>query len=101
MIQNLIRNEGVVDHLVVLHAAEAAVLHAVVELMLQQRALQESAHPLDGPVQVLTTEQSGNTKSFGIFFVVILFKFIYVLESVQKAGMKELVFTIDISSYVT
>lgn len=59
MIQYLIRNKAVVDHLVVLHAAEAAVFHTVIELMLQQRALQERAHLVDGPMQVLTSDQGG------------------------------------------
>lgn len=39
MVYYLWRNRGVVDHLVVFHAAEAGVFYAVVDLVLHQRIL--------------------------------------------------------------
>lgn len=44
---------SVVDHLVVFHAAEAAVLCTVVDLILHQGTLQERAYPLYGAIQIL------------------------------------------------
>lgn len=48
---------SVVHHLVVFHAAEAAVLCTVVDLILHQGTLQERAYPLYGPIQVLIEGQ--------------------------------------------
>lgn len=39
MVQDRLGNEAVVNHLVVFHAAEAAALHAVVELLFHQGTL--------------------------------------------------------------
>lgn len=48
MVQDLLCNEAVVNHLVVFHVAEGAVFHKAVELLFHQRALQERADPLYG-----------------------------------------------------
>lgn len=53
MVHYLLRDESVVDHLVFLHAAEAAVFHAVVDLVLHQGTLKERAYFLYGAVQIL------------------------------------------------
>lgn len=69
MIQYLPRDKGVVDHLVVLHAAEAAVFHTVVQLILQQRALQEATHPVHGLMCVLKSKHSNSFNHFMFFFL--------------------------------
>lgn len=55
MVHYLVCNQAVIDHLVDLHAAKAAVLHAPVYLILHQRAPQVGAHLLDGATEVLDT----------------------------------------------
>lgn len=46
MVHDLLRDERVVDHGVVPHAVEAALLLGAVDLFFQQGALQEAADPL-------------------------------------------------------
>ncbi len=50
MVHDLLRDQGVVDHLVVFHAAEAAVFHTVVDFILHQGTLQERAYLLYGAI---------------------------------------------------
>lgn len=57
MVHYLFSNQSIVDHLVVFHAAEAAVFRAVVDLVLHQGTLQERAYPLYGAMWVLTEGQ--------------------------------------------
>lgn len=56
MVHYLPVDQSVVGHLVAFHAAEAAVFHTVVELVLQQGTLQMSTQPLNGTSNVLTAE---------------------------------------------
>lgn len=48
VVHDLLWDEGVVHHLVVSHAAEAAVFHTAVHLLLREDALEEGAHLLYG-----------------------------------------------------
>lgn len=58
MIHDLLRDETVVDHLVVFHAAESAVLHTAAEFLLLQTTLQELAHAIDGAAEVLNNKRN-------------------------------------------
>lgn len=53
MVHDVLRDERVVDHGIVLHSAEAALLLSAVNLLFHQGALQEVAHLLQGAPQVL------------------------------------------------
>lgn len=50
VVHYLLRDKGVVDHVVVFHAAKAAVLHTLVDLILLQRTLHERADSLHGSI---------------------------------------------------
>lgn len=60
VVHQLFCNQAVIDHLVLFHAAKAAVLHTAVHLILRQRALQVGAHLLDRATQVLDTTHKGD-----------------------------------------
>lgn len=62
MVHYLCRDQSVIDHGVVLHAGEGAVLDTAAELVLRQGTLQEGAHLLDGGRQVL--DKHNDTQSF-------------------------------------
>lgn len=53
VIHDFLRNQGVVHHFVLTHGVEAAGLLSAAQLLLQQGALQEPAHFLQGTTQVL------------------------------------------------
>lgn len=65
MVHYLFINEGVVHHLVVFHAAEAAVFHTVVHLILHQGALEERAYLFNGTMKILWEERDNNNKIIG------------------------------------
>lgn len=69
MIQYLSRDKRVVDHVVVFHAAEAAVSHTVVHLILHQVALEERADLPNGAVEVLT--HTNNKRMIPNFFRIV------------------------------
>lgn len=54
VVHYLLRDERIVDHVVIFHGVEAALLHTAVDLILLQRTLHESAEPLYGSMYVLT-----------------------------------------------
>lgn len=62
MVHYLCRHQSVIDHLVVSHAVEAAVLDTAAELVLRQGTLQEGAHLLNGAWQVLQQSVTHNKK---------------------------------------
>lgn len=57
VVHYLCSDQSVVDHRVVLHAAEAAVFHTAGNLVLHQGTLQERAYSLYGAAQVLRNDK--------------------------------------------